>query len=226
MLSTIPDSYSKQADIHLRLSMQPYHLISRSPLMIRYQMTDQHVGKWKDSIWQKVWNSCNVEIAKLYGRKLQAAPPYLRIIQQNERMLHSMHWKISCLLIHHLAAEWKQGVIFLTFPVRNQTASRGYLVSSPQAILHTEEEGRRHFGDRQPLWPPHRMEPGRPHPEGQTPQESAVWVEHETTALHLRTLVSPWRSSLHLTKPRQSMRCYHHNITARELEEDKHSNLT
>ena len=29
--------------------------------------------------------------------------------------------KISCLLIHHLAAELKQDVIFLTFPVMNQT---------------------------------------------------------------------------------------------------------
>lgn len=52
MLSTIPDSYSKQADIHLKLSMQPYHLIPRSPLLICYQKTDQYVGKWKDSDWQ------------------------------------------------------------------------------------------------------------------------------------------------------------------------------
>lgn len=45
ILSTIPDSYSKKVDIHLRLSMQLYHGIPRSPLLIRYQTSDQHVGK-------------------------------------------------------------------------------------------------------------------------------------------------------------------------------------
>lgn len=45
MRSTIPDSYSKQVDIHLKLSLQPYHVIPRSPLLICYQMSDQHVGK-------------------------------------------------------------------------------------------------------------------------------------------------------------------------------------
>lgn len=42
-------------------------------------------------------------------------------------MLRSVHWKICCLLIHHLEAELKQDVIFLTFPVMNQTTFRGYL---------------------------------------------------------------------------------------------------
>lgn len=45
MRSTIPDSYSKQVDIHLKLSLQPHHVIPRSPLLICYQMSDQHVGK-------------------------------------------------------------------------------------------------------------------------------------------------------------------------------------
>lgn len=79
------------------------------------------------------------------------------------------------LLIHHLAAKLKQDVIFLTFPVMNQETSRGLsLVVSPQAVLHAEEEGSGDVGDRQPLQPPHRMEPGCPHPEGQAPQEPAV----------------------------------------------------
>lgn len=63
MLSTISDSYSKQGDIHLKLSMQPYHLIPRSPLMICYQMTDQHVGKRKDSIWQTFETAAMLKLA-------------------------------------------------------------------------------------------------------------------------------------------------------------------
>lgn len=119
MPSTIPDSYRRKADIHLKLSMQPYHLSPRSPLLIRNQMNDQHVGKWKDSDWQQL----PVEIFKLLGKKIITSLPYLEIIQHNERMLRSMVWKISCLLIHHLAAEFKQDVIFLTFRVMNQTTS-------------------------------------------------------------------------------------------------------
>lgn len=55
----------------------------------------------------------------------------------------------SCrdLLIRHLAAELKQDVIFLTFPVMNQATSG----VSPQAVLHPEEEGPDDVGDRQPL---------------------------------------------------------------------------
>lgn len=92
---------------------------------------------------------------------------------------------ISCLLIHHLAAEWKQDVICLTFPVMNQTTPRQLSCGvSPQALLHTEEEGSGDVADRQPLWPPHRMELGRPHPERQTPEEPAVWVARKTPTTH------------------------------------------
>lgn len=65
----------------------------------------------------------------------------------------SVRRKISCLLIHHLAAELKQDVIFLTFPVMNQATSRGFylLCFPPQAVLHAEEEGAGDVGDRQPL---------------------------------------------------------------------------
>lgn len=42
-------------------------------------------------------------------------------------MLHSMHWKKSCLFIHHLADELNKDVILLTFPVMKQTTPCGYL---------------------------------------------------------------------------------------------------
>lgn len=65
MLSTIPDSYSKQADIHLTLSMRPYRQIPRSPLLVCYQMTDQHVGKWKDSDWKMFEAAATLKFLKL-----------------------------------------------------------------------------------------------------------------------------------------------------------------
>lgn len=129
----------------------------------------------------------------------------------------SVRRKISCLLIHHLAAELKQDVIFLTFPVMNQATSRGFylLCFPPQAVLHAEEEGAGDVGDRQPLWPPDRMELGCPHPEGQTPQEPAVWVNSKTEDHH-----DIWLSQ------RRSIRYYHRWTTNRDLVEGKDFNLT
>lgn len=48
MQSTSPDSDSKQADINLKLSVLPDHVTHRSPLLICYHVSDQHVGKWWD----------------------------------------------------------------------------------------------------------------------------------------------------------------------------------
>ena len=118
MLSTLPDSYSKQADIHLKLSVQPYHLIPRSPLLICYQMSDQNVGKWKRQ---------QLKMSSFLGNYNHAT------VSAN----HPTKWKDVAqfaperyLLIHHLAAESrkkkKKDVIFLTFPPRDE--SNGFLV--------------------------------------------------------------------------------------------------
>ena len=67
-------------------------------------------------------------------------------------MLHSMHREISCRLIHHLAAELKQGCYLFDIP-RDESDNflRLSLVLPPQAILHAEEEGSGDVGDREPL---------------------------------------------------------------------------
>lgn len=65
--------------------------------------------------------------------------------------------------------------MFLTFPRDESDYFLWFsLVFPPQAVLHAEKEGSSHGCHRQPLRPPHRMEPGCPHPEGQAPQEPAV----------------------------------------------------
>ena len=202
MLSTLPDSYSKQADIHLKLSVQPYHLIPRSPLLICYQMSDQNVGKWKRQ---------QLKMSSFLGNYNHAT------VSAN----HPTKWKDVAqfaperyLLIHHLAAESrkKKGCYLFDIPpswwIKRLPCVVIFLGVSPQAILHAEEEGSGDVGDRQSLWPPHRVEPGGTHPEGQTPQEPAVWVNGQTT-----TCTLPWGSPLHLAKPRRSIRYYHHYIT-------------
>lgn len=98
------------------------------------------------------------------------------------------------LLIHHLAAEQKQDAFFPSLPAKE---SRGFFSVlfgvCPQVILHAEEEGSGDVGDRQPLWPSHRMDLGCTHPQGQTPEKPAVWVDSKTTnctfwyPLNLRT---------------------------------------
>ncbi len=182
MQSTIAGSHSKQADSHLK---RPHHVIPRSPLLIRYQTSDQHVGKQKDNDWQMFETAACQENSK--QPSVSANHP-----KKKERMLHCMHGKTSCLLIHHRAAELKQDVISLTFlPVVNQKATCGLSsVFLPQAVLHTEEEGCGHVTDCQPLWPLHRMEPGCPHPEGQTPQEPAVWVSSKTTTHFILKIIT------------------------------------
>lgn len=164
-----------------------------------------------------VWNSCNVEISQASAEKITIAPPVSANRPNTMKERCSVRRKISCLLIHHLAAELKQDVIFLTFPVMNQATSRGFylLCFPPQAVLHAEEEGAGDVGDRQPLWPPDRMELGCPHPEGQTPQEPAVWVNSKTEDHH-----DIWLSQ------RRSIRYYHRWTTNRDLVEGKDFNLT
>lgn len=90
-----------------------------------------------------------------------------------------MHQEISGLFIHHLVAKLKEDVICLTFPPsrrhdKSDSPTWLSLVFPSQAILHAEEEGTSHVRDCQPLRLPHRVEPGRPHPEGQTAEEPAV----------------------------------------------------
>lgn len=83
MLSTSSDGYIKQTDIHLKPSVRPYHLILRSPLLICYQMNDQRVGKWKHSDWQM---SEMAVTRQTLVNEIITGPPYLKTIQQNERM--------------------------------------------------------------------------------------------------------------------------------------------
>lgn len=61
----------------------------------------------------------------------------------------------------------------------------------PQAILHTEEEDSCTVGDCQPMWPPHRVELGCPHHEGQTPKEHAVWVDSKPTICNFKHSLYP-----------------------------------
>lgn len=100
--------------------MQPYRAIPGSPLLICYQMSDQHVGKWKDSHRQMLKPATMLKFTSFRKENEKHTPAYLKITRQKERMLHSMHREISCLLIHHLAAELKQDVISLTFAAMNQ----------------------------------------------------------------------------------------------------------
>lgn len=50
--------------------MQPYHVIPGSPLLICYQMSDRHVGKWKDNDWQMFETAATLKMFNLYERKL------------------------------------------------------------------------------------------------------------------------------------------------------------
>ncbi len=95
MLSTIPDSFSKQADIHLKLSMQPYHAIPQvtaSDLLSNDWSACRRMERWRLA---DVWNSCQRWNFHAFAKKTLTSPPYRQIIQQNERMSHSMHWEVS-----------------------------------------------------------------------------------------------------------------------------------
>lgn len=72
-------------------------------------------------------------------------------------------------------------------PVKNPTTV--IFGVPPQALLHTEEDSRR-GSDCQPVWPRHRVEPGCSHSEGQTPEESAVWVDRKTATYLTRSRVT------------------------------------
>lgn len=63
MLSTIPDSYSKQADIHLTLSVRPYHVILQvtSPDLLSNDWSACRQMERRRAA--DVWNSCSVEIS-------------------------------------------------------------------------------------------------------------------------------------------------------------------
>lgn len=135
-------------------------------------MTDQHVGKWKDGGRQMFETAAALKFPAL-GKKIITSPPYRQIIQQNERMLHSMHWEVSS----HPSLCWRieTGCYLSHIPCDESDNFPGVIPGvSPQAVLHAEEEGSGDVGDRQPLRPPHRMELGCPHPQGQAPQEPAV----------------------------------------------------
>lgn len=173
MLSTSWNGYIKQTDIHLKPSVQPYHLILRSPLLICYQMTDQRVGKWKHSNWQM---SETAVTRQTLVNEIITAPPYLKIIQQNERMGTEQYLVFSSItlqlnrsrILSFCHPRWKSKLVL--FGV------------SPQVILHAEKESSGDVGDSQPLWPSHWMDLGCSHPEGQTPQKPAMWVDSKTTS--------------------------------------------
>jgi len=188
MQSTAPDSYSKQADIHR--SMQPYHLIPGhlSWSAIKWPIGVSANGKTATG------DRCHVGIVKANRQ----------IVQRNERMLHSIHRKT---IIFPFITSQLDGnrMLSLWHSLRWITNNFVAVIAavSPQAVLHAEEEGSGDVGDCQPLWPPHRMELGSPHPEGQTPQEPAVWVNSETC-----TRVTP-KTTAASSLARQSIRYYH-----------------
>lgn len=117
MLSTSWNGYIKQTDIHLKPSVQPYHLILRSPLLICYQNDWSACRQMETQQLANVWNGCN---SSNFSKWNYNRPT----LSKN----HPTKWKnghrtISCLLVHHLAAEQKQDAIFLSSPVKKQVGS-------------------------------------------------------------------------------------------------------
>lgn len=78
---------SKQADIHLKLSMPPHHAIPRSPLPMCYRTSDQHVGKWKHRDRQMFETAAMLKFLKLQRRKLQSPPRIGKSSKHDERTL-------------------------------------------------------------------------------------------------------------------------------------------
>lgn len=124
ILITSPDNCNKRADIHLKASMQPYHLIPGHPSWsaIKSRSCMKANGK-------TVTAEClNMLKLSSFRQKIYSNPTLSSNLgQQNETVLHNVRRKISCLLIHHLADEWKLDVIFLTFPMKNHRTFCSYL---------------------------------------------------------------------------------------------------
>lgn len=105
MLSTL----SQQADTHLKLPAWADHVTPRSPLLVCYQTSDQHVG---NPDWQMFESAVALKGA---GKKEK---------QPSQQTFRTLLGKMRCLFTHRSAAE-SGDVIFLStsWPRLHLTAS-------------------------------------------------------------------------------------------------------